>query len=43
MTQFLTFEKFSETDPREVNLGVFDPCEWTGEVRLAIGGPEIGE
>ena len=43
MTRFLTFEKFSETDPREVNLGVFDPWEWTGEVRLAIRGPEVGE
>ena len=41
MTRFLTFEKFSEPDPRGVNLGVFDPWEWTGEVRLAIGGPEM--
>ena len=41
MKRFLTLEIFSETDPREVNLGVFDPWEWTGEVRLAIGGPEM--
>ncbi len=43
MKRFLTLEKFSEADPREVNLGVFDPGEWTGEVRLAIGSPEVGE
>jgi hypothetical protein len=43
MKRFLTLEIFSETDPREVNLGVFDPWEWTGEVRLAIGGPETVE
>ncbi len=32
MKRFLTLEIFSENDPREVNLGVFDPWEWTGEV-----------
>ncbi len=33
---FLTLGKFSETDPREVNLGVFDPGESAGEVKSVI-------
>ena len=36
MKRFLTLEIFSETDPREVNLGVFDPVESAGKVRSVI-------
>ncbi len=33
---FLTLGKFSENDPRGVNLGVFDPGEAAREVRSVI-------